>query len=147
MWIVRRFWPLIAGAVLLVGAWLWHMSEVRSAHKAGYNKAQAEAASQREKDREHQREIDEEVQREHEARVGELQGRVNRLLARNDAIRMCEPGDVQAGTDTGEPTGSTAGGSALRAGADLQPRLVLYGQQCEKLRRQLIAIKQRQEMN
>lgn len=148
MWLalLKRFWPWIAGALLLIALAVFVRGYLSSVEQRGYDRAKAEAAIELERDRQHRREIDEETERVHQEKLSALQGRVNKLLARrNDAIRMCEPADeVRTGPDTGGVAGSPGDGHALRSGPDLQPRLVLYGGGCEKLRQQLIDIKKRQ---
>lgn len=148
MWLalLKRFWPYIAGALLLIVLAVFVRGYLSSVEQRGYDRAKVEYAIELERDRQHRREVDEETEREHQAKLSALQGRVNKLLARrNDAIRMCEPADqVRAGSDPSESAGGAGDGSALRSGPDLQPRLVLYGGRCEKLRQQLIDIKGRQ---
>lgn len=133
----------LAAFLALVGL-LWYAHH--AIDKGGYDRAQAENVAALEADREHHREVDEETDRVHQDKVSALQGRIDKLLARrNDAIRVCEPADeVRTGSDTGGATGSPGDGPVMRSSADLQPRLVLYGGQCEKLRQQLIDIKNRQ---
>jgi hypothetical protein len=145
MWraVLKVIWPYVIGVGLLLGVWLWHLAQLREARQEGYKEARAESALEAERAREHQREIDEEVQREHQAKVGEIERRVTRLLRRGDAIRLCEPAN-EVRTDSGEPTGSAGDGSAVRAGRDIGPELVRFGERAEKLRQQIIAIKQRQ---
>lgn len=149
MWLalLKRFWPWIAGALLLIALTVFVRSYLSSVEQRGYDRAKTEYAAELERERQHRREIDEEIEREHQQKVSALEGRVNKLLARrNDAIRMCEPADqVRAGSDPGELAGGAGNGPALRSGPDLQPRLVLYGGGCEKLRQKLIAIRQRQD--
>lgn len=148
MWLalLKRFWPYIAGGLLLIALAVFVRSYLSSVEQRGYDRAKAEYAIELERDRQHRREIDEETERVHQEKLSALQGRVNKLLARrHDAIRMCESADeVRAGSDPGDLTGGAGDGHALRPGPDLQPRLVLYGGRCEKLRQQLIDIKKRQ---
>ena len=141
IWIdlVRRFWPYIAGAILLLSAFLWYRGQISDAEGRGYHKAQAEFQVELEKEREHQREINDEIDREHYAEQSQLQQRIRRLLARNDAIRVCEPTDqVRDAEGTGEPDAAGGDhGQAYRAGQDIRPRLVEYGAGCEALRQQV----------
>jgi predicted phage gp36 major capsid-like protein len=138
-----RLYAYAAGLLALVGL-LWYAHH--QVYQDGYKAAQAEYAKELETQREHNREIDEETERGHQEKVSALQGRIDKLLARrNDAIRVCEPAnEVRTGSDPGGATGSTGDGPVMRSGPDLQPRLVLYGGRCEKLRQQLIDIKNRQ---
>jgi hypothetical protein len=137
--LLRRFGPYIAGALILLGVFMWYRGQINEAEARGYLKAQAEFQTELDKEREHQREINEEIDREHYAEKTELQKRVRRLLARNDAIRLCEPSsEVRDAASPGEPDAASGDdGQALRAGQDIGPRLVEYGASCEGLRQQL----------
>lgn len=139
-----RLYAYAAAALGLVGL-LWYAHH--QVYQDGYKDAQAQYAKELETQREHDREINEESDRVHQEKISALQGRINKLLARrNDAIRVCEPTDeVRTGSDSSGTAGSSGDGPVMRSGPDLQPRLVLYGGQCEKLRQQLIDIKKRQE--
>jgi hypothetical protein len=146
LWIslLKRFWPYIAGALLIIGVFIWYRAQISEAQERGYNQAQAEFRIELEQEQErwrrHQDEVNQEIDREHYEELSTLQRRVRRLLASNDAIRMCEPvaGDVSNAAGTGQPDAAGAnGGPTYRAGEDLQPRLAAYGAGCEALRQQV----------
>ena len=141
MTFLLRYWkPLLAilAVVAVFGALrLYGLSQYRE----GVADTERKLQERIERERETQRVITEEIQHEHQATVSALQGRVNKLLRRSDAIRLCEPApDVPSAAS--ESPGSAGTGPALRAGQDLQPRLVVYGGQCEQLRQQLLTLRQ-----
>lgn len=140
---LRRFWPYIAGALLVIGAFAWYHGQIHEAEKRGETKAriafERQLEDEQEKWRQHQNEVNEEIDREYYQEKSALQRRVRRLLAGGDAIRMCKPsGGVSdaAGAVSGDDAGN-AGGSTYSAGPDLRARLVEYGAGCEALRQQL----------
>lgn len=143
--LAMRHWKLIAAVAALACIVWWHFDEVADAREEGalIERAKLERKLQEEiaRERQHQREVNDEIDRQHYAREAALRRRVNRLLSQSDGpIRMCEPADqVRAADTASQPHEASAdGGSALRAGEDLRPQLVLYGERCEELRRRLI---------
>lgn len=148
MWLVlvKRFWPLIAGAVVLLGVYLWHLSAVSSARHEGYAKAQSEFAAQLERERELRRVIDEETRREYEQALDKVRADAARELRGRSIHCVLGPADpVRAGRDPSAVPSGTADQYALRADVDLRPQIVRVGETCEQLRQQLIAIKARQD--
>jgi hypothetical protein len=41
--LLKRFWPFLVGAAVVIGAILWHNSKVSDAYDAGYDKATQES--------------------------------------------------------------------------------------------------------
>lgn len=140
--LLRRFWPFIAGAVLIFSAWLWHLSEMSSARKEGYEQARTEAVAELAAYKAHRDEIEAEVQREHSQTMEDLRKQAAREL-RGKSIR-CVLGDadeVRTGKDTGQPAGSAERESAGGASRNLRAEIVEAGETCERMRQQLIAIR------
>jgi hypothetical protein len=142
---LRKYWPIVAGLVVLGYAVYWHTEQVSAAHDAGYEQALKQIAAERvaEKARtdKHTREVDQ----RHHARVTELQARVAALQsAPLPPIRVCGPAvEVRVSAPAGEPDGPPdeqrpADGN----GPDLRGRLVQYAATCEALRRQVIGLQE-----
>lgn len=148
MWwtLAKRFWPVLAAAALLFAAYLWHLSEVHTAVTQARAEAKAAYDAELERDRQHRREIDDEVQLAHQKSLEDVRAAVAREL-RGRPIRcmLDAASQVRTGRDSGESTGSATGESALRSAPDIRSSLVQRGETCERLRQQLIAIRQRQE--
>jgi hypothetical protein len=141
--ILSRFWPQILAAVVVIGA-VWYFSHAR--YTAGYEAATAAMQEELNRERELRKAIDWKVRQDYEARISDLNATVARER-RGKSIRcvLGDSGQMRSGRDPGGSADGTAGGSAVRAAADLRPELVHRGETCERLRQQLIAIKARQE--
>lgn len=145
MWMIlfRRFWPYVAAAGLLIGAWLWYRAQINEAHETGYRLAQAEYRTELEQMRQHYQDLGQEVQREHYEQVEKLRADAARELRRRP-IRCVLGDEVRADQDPRKPAGGAAGGSDVQPAVDLRSRIVRQGETCERLRQQLIAIKKLQ---
>jgi hypothetical protein len=149
--LLARFWPYLIAMAALAGAVLWFS---HSRYQAGYEAAQAtmavavrkaEAATAAAEAKAHA--ITEAKDREWQTERNALQGRVTDLLSRPaPAIRLCKPAASRSEvpavpSSTGQPARAASdAGPALQAGDDLGPALVRYGGDCERLRRQLMAL-------
>jgi hypothetical protein len=137
--LLKRFWPFIVGALVLIGLWSWHLSKVDEADRAGYARAMLAAEAERSAEKLKTDRRREETDRAYQTKVSDLETRVDRLLARHDApIRMCAstievrvPEAAGVADDPGERR------PAEEAGGDLRPRLVGYGKGCEGIREKL----------
>lgn len=151
MWLtlLKKFWPYIAGALLLLGAWLWYREQLQEADQAGYKRAQAEYTAELENARKQWQKADEETQRDHETQLTKIREDAAReLLGRPIRCVRSSPAkvsEVRVPTDPGEPAGSPGGEPAGELSENLRPRIVVAGSGCEKMRQQLIVIKARQD--
>jgi len=140
---ILRNWRWIAIAVIflfLVGAVL---SYGHRQYERGVADAQREAQQELERSRQLWEQIQRETDEAKDQRIAELEKRATRVIRRDPPIRMCEPEDavrVPAGADTG-----STGGPVLPTGRDLQPELVQYGRDCEAIRQELIAVRDKLE--
>lgn len=148
MWLtlLKRFWPYIAGALLLIALTVFVRSYLSSVEQRGYDRAKVEYAIELERDRQHRREVDEETERVHQESLAKVRADASREL-RGRSIRcvLGSPGEVRAGQNPGKPAGGAGDEHALRANVDLRPAIVRQGEACEALRQQLMAIRERQE--
>jgi hypothetical protein len=140
--LLKRFWPFIAGALLLAGLWWWHASQMRVAEAAGYARAMNEVRIERDTERalnEHKREV---AARDYQTKVSELETRVDALLARPPVVRVCKPSTNQVRVPEAAhgPDAATLERPAVQTGDDIGGELVLYGRDCEATRRQLVSL-------
>jgi hypothetical protein len=139
--LLKRFWPLLLGAGLLIGAWLWHAGQIREARQDErrkitykYQKALQDVITRRE-------ERIGEVRESYEAKINRLSQSVA-IELRGAPIRMCSHAvSVPAPEGASGPAGSPAGESTGSPSRDLRGEIIDAGQRCEKMRQQLIAIK------
>lgn len=134
--------PYLLGALLLAGGIAWHVSKVRQADRTGYARAMTEVAKERADEKalnEHKREV---AAREYQSNIDSLQTRVDALGAHPPVVRLCKPSadQVRIPAATGGPDAATDTGSTVQAGRDIGGPLVLYGRDCEAMRRQLVAL-------
>jgi hypothetical protein len=148
MWLalLKRFWPLLAGVLLLVAVYAWHVSEVRQARRAGYEQAHHEFTAQLERERQLWRQIEQETRDGYQSEIDQLRKSAARER-RGPAIRcvLDDKSKVRIAGDSGGIASSSADGHAVRADVDLRPEIVRVGETCEQLRQQLIAIKSWQD--
>lgn len=142
MWLalLKRFWPLLAGALALVAVCVWHVSEVRQARRAGYEQAHHEFTAQLERERQLWRQIEQETRDGYQSEIDQLRKNAARER-RGPAIRCVLDDKVRTAGDSGGTASSSTDGHAVRADVDLRPEIVRVGETCEQLRQQLIAIK------
>jgi hypothetical protein len=141
--LLSRLWPHIVAGVAVIGA-VWYFSHAR--YTAGYEAATAEMRAELNRERDLRKAVDWKVRQDYETRIADLNATVARER-RGKSIRcvLGDSGEVRAGRDSGGSADGAAGESAVRTPADLRPELVHRGETCERLRQQLIAIKDRQE--
>jgi hypothetical protein len=141
---LKRFWPFILGALVIVSLWNWHLSEVDQADRAGYARAMIVAEAERSAEKLKTERRREETDRAYQTKVSELETRADRLLAgKQPAIRMCVgtiavrvPENAGVADDTAE-----RGGSDMRTSQDpLNGSLLVYAKRCEEDREKLKAI-------
>lgn len=144
--LLRKFWPYIAGALLLIAVYIWFQARLRNEYRAGHKAATAEMQAELDSARQLWRQIDEETEREHATQLQKLRSDAAREL-RGRPIRcvLGSTGQVRDAKDSGEPVAGAAGESALRNAPDIRSSIVRQGEQCEGLRQQLIAIKSWQD--
>lgn len=140
--ILKRFWPFIAGALVLLALYAWHASQVTQARKAGYEQAHSELTAQLERERLLWQQIEQETRDVYEGEIDRLHASAARER-RGPAIRCVLDGKSQVRTagDSGGTASGPADGHVVRADVDLRPEIVRVGETCEQLRQQLIAIK------
>ena len=137
--------PYIAGAFALIALIAWHKSQVHQADSAGYARAMAEVKAERDTERalnEHKREV---AERDYQTKVSELETRVDQLLSRPEpAIRMCKPSadQVRVPNTARGVDDRAAERPAVQPGPDIGPSLLVYGRDCEAIRRQLTALQE-----
>jgi hypothetical protein len=134
--------PYILGALVLAGGIAWHASKVRQADRAGYARAMDEVRRERDTEKalnEHKREA---AARDYQSNIDSLQARVDALSAHPPVVRLCKPSadQVRIPSATGGTDAATNTGSTVQAGRDIGGPLVLYGRDCEAMRRQLVAL-------
>jgi hypothetical protein len=136
---LKRFWPFILGALVIVSLWNWHLSKVDEADRAGYARAMLAADAERAVEKLKADRRREETDRAYQTKVSELETRVDRLLARHDApIRLCSgPIEVRVPEAASVADGPGEARPAEEIGGDLRPRLVSYGKGCEGIREKL----------
>ena len=139
MWLLllKRFWPLLAGAALLGGAWLWHVAKVHEADAAGYERAKDEYTTAFAKQREADMQKHQEQAREWRRELVDIQARSITVLPA--PVRLCvSPPSLPAADPAPGATDASGGGKhAVQAGEDLGPALRAYGAECERYRRAL----------
>jgi hypothetical protein len=142
--LLRRFWPFIAGALLLFLLWSWHASKVDAADRAGYARAMRVVEAERAAEKARTDRIREETERAYQSKVSELETRVDQLLARGEPpIRMCKSaGEVRVPEAPGGTDDRAEGRPAVQPGPDIGPSLLVYGRDCEAIRRQLTALQE-----
>jgi hypothetical protein len=139
-----RYWKPIALAIAALTVAVVIKRWADSLYERGYEAARAEAQIELDRYRAHQREVNEETERVHQQSIAALRAEVAREL-RGRPVRVCVPAvAMRAGADSGSSPGSPGGESAVRASEDLRPAIVHAGETCERLRQQLIAIRERQ---
>jgi hypothetical protein len=135
--LLRRFWPYIAAAGLCIAIALWHLAQVRQAHREGYKAAQIEYEARLVKQREEQFTKHQESEREWQNELADLQRRSVTVLSQPVRLCVSSPSLPAADTVTGSADASPGGRHAVQAGGDLGPALREYGEDCERMRRQL----------
>jgi hypothetical protein len=140
--LISRFWPHILAAVAIICA-VWYFSHAR--YTAGYEAATAAMQEELNRERELRKAVDWKVRQDYETRIADLNATVARER-RGKSIRcvLGDSGEVRAGRDTGGSVGGAAGEHALQPAPNIRGDIVQFGGQCEQLRRQLQAIKERQ---
>lgn len=141
MWLLllKRLWPFLAVAGLLLGAWLWHVAQVHKADAAGYERAKdlytVALAKQREAHIAERTKQAEAWQRE----LVEIQSRSITVLPA--PVRLCVSPPSLPGADPAPSAAdaSVGPGHAVSPGIDLGPALRAYGAECERYRRALKA--------
>jgi hypothetical protein len=115
-------------------------------YRRGHDAAEQAMQAELQREREQRQKVDWEIRRHYEDRIAELSARAG-IERRGPAIRcvLDEPGEMRAGSDSAGAAGGAAGESTLRTAQDLRPELVRIGEACERLRQQVIGIKDRQE--
>jgi hypothetical protein len=147
--LLRRYAVPIAAVLAITGAYVWHRAEVRAAHKSGYADAEADMAQRVRIANEQTAALEQRHRQQSDAASAawessrnELQGQVDGLLRRGVSIRVCKsavsaPVSAASGT-AGSVDGPAAGNEhAVQASDDIGPAAVLYGGDCERIRRQL----------
>lgn len=134
----------LAAILVLFGAYGKGRSDGKAVERSKFNDASiAQLARIEELERQGGR-ITEEKDREWSSKVRELQTRVDVLSSIDvEPIRLCVPRRSAGPTEvpavaSGDNRPDTGGGHAVQAGEDIRQELLVYGQQCETLRRRLI---------
>jgi hypothetical protein len=135
--LLRRFWPLIAGAVAIFGLWLFVVAQLRQAHREGYKAAQIEYEARLVKQREEQFTKHQESEREWQNELADLQRRSVTVLSQPVRLCVSAPSLPAADTVAGSADASPGDRHAVQAGPDIGAELVRYGTDCERMRRQL----------
>jgi hypothetical protein len=141
--LLSRLWPHIVAGVAVIGA-VWYFSHAR--YTAGYEAATAEMRAELNRERDLRKAVDWKVRQDYETRIADLNATVARER-RGKSIRcvLGDSGEVRAGRDPGGSAGGAAGEHALQPPPNIRGDIVQFGGQCEQLRRQLQAIKERQD--
>lgn len=142
---LKRFWPLLLGAGLLIGAWFWHSSQIRKARAderqkvtLAYQQALQDVITKRE-------ERLQDVRAQYEAKIDSLSQSVA-IELRGAPIRMCHYSvSVSAPKDSSGPPASAAGEPTGSPSRDLRAEIVAAGERAEKMRQQLLAIRALQQ--
>jgi hypothetical protein len=143
--LLKRFWPFIVGALVLIGLWSWHLAKVDEADRAGYARAMLAADAERAVEKLKTDRRREETDRAYQTKVSDLETRVDRLLARHEpAIRMCKSTTDHMRVRDPAPSSDDAtkgGGPDMRISEDpLNGSLLVYAKRCEEDREKLMAI-------
>lgn len=144
--ILLRYWKPIVGALLVLAFVGAILAYGHRQYERGVADTKAELQSELERERELRRKADWKVRQDYETRIAELGAQAAR--ERNRKPIRCVlggSGEVRVGRDPSGPAEGAAGEPAVRAAPDIRSDIVRVGETCEQMRRQLLAIKQRQE--
>lgn len=138
--LLKRFWPAIAGVLVLLALYGWHVGEIREARADERAKVTAKYQAA------HKLLIERHVERlgqtreKYANRIEQLSQSVS-IELRGAPIRMCNTISVRAPEGASGPAGSAEPGPTVQPSVDLRGQIVRVGETCERMRQQLIAIR------
>lgn len=140
--LLRKYWPILAGIILLGILWGWHTRSVQQADAAGYARAMREAAAAWAADVKRTDQVRRTTDRAYQDKISALEQRVGELRLAGTPIRMWTPAVEVRVSAPGRiiDDAPVESGQADRAGPDLRPRLVDYGASCQRLQEQVIGL-------